>query len=1297
MVRWLSISLAAIVGLVAALLAGLWVLLKTPYGAGLVDDISRPIVANIVRDQLGADITYAPVIGPLPGQLVLQDLALSTDGEVWFESESIIVAWNPWALLRGDLRIERVIVDRSALRRLPALPDRSDDPAAVEADEPREGDYLPFDVDLQELIIDDFTLGSNILGTEQTLSLQAQARVLKPRLRLSLHAQTENGQDELFVTGDIDRRGTDLDLVLVSEADGAVALAAQTEDRLELRLRVAGDYDELEAELGAALGRYGMITGTAARLPEQNNALRTALTYQPGEILPDEAHELLGSRLRIVADIVERRRSVDIELQTLSGAFGALAGSVKGKWDDQRSLAADLEGALSEHVLDAFGAGQLGGGFDLQAQVDAIDDGFAYDGTLNAGALSLEIRSGLSTEDLLFGGEVAVTTPSIIGGPAVLEPLLAEGANLSAEARLTAAQILTVRGLSAQLGTSEGQRLFAEGVVEYDLQSPTVVSDLSLVAEAGVLALLLDGAQADGDLSMDINASGALDDLLLSVNGSVPGGAVRGDMVAPGTLRAELTGLPTHPTGTVSLTASDSYAFNVEVRTEDRLTAVDRLDVRFGALTLTGAGQYDQEISQGQATLNLDAGDRTRLITGQVVSGQLTADMSNEAGTGLVRIAVMADDLRLDDNAVGVLQVAASGPPEAVAFDVTASDIAVADLFVHGITSSGTLSVAEAREAAIDAFVVRLSDDSRDPQEISLVRPTTARWGDGISLASTRLSWLNDGIVTASAEISQTSWIAQLAAQRIAVPGTDTFISLQLNLDTNDTDPASFQVVAATEGRDDRYAIRADGRWTGREVLTEGIIIRSGRERLGSFDVAAPLNLIRTPALAVGVPDAPIAASLDYDDTFAPLLAFLPIRGEPVAGRLQATADIAGPLEAPAISGEITIAETRIEDPEVGITLVDLAGSIAFGGQGSTLVASIDLAGSGRERREKAVQLSGTIDTTPDDPSFNLRFVADRAQLARNAELEVRLTSDLVLAGTFEEATLSGPITIDEFDFAIPDTQAGEEAPTFVPVNIVRTDVPENGSTSPIEDPAEAPPLILNLNMTVDARNGVFIRGRGLESEWSIDLDVQGTADDPKLRGTINSVDGTLDLAGRSFALTEGLVSFTPESGLDPTLDVQAETVTGTSPDQITAIATVTGPSSQPTITFTSNPALPEEDVLALILFGRPANQLGAAEALQLAQAAATLSGTGPFGGAGLANGLRSGLGLDRLSYDPEGNSLTVGKYIAEGVYVSAVQGIGELGTAFSVVYEVSRFFSLETTLKSNGAQALSGNYKRDY
>ena len=71
----------------------------------------------------------------------------------------------------------------------------------------------------------------------------------------------------------------------------------------------------------------------------------------------------------------------------------------------------------------------------------------------------------------------------------------------------------------------------------------------------------------------------------------------------------------------------------------------------------------------------------------------------------------------------------------------------------------------------------------------------------------------------------------------------------------------------------------------------------------------------------------------------------------------------------------------------------------------------------------------------------------------------------------------------------------------------------------------------------------------------------------------------------------------------------------------------VSGPASQPTFAITSTPSLPQDEILARVLFQRASGNLSAFQALELANAAATLSGSGDA-----FEGLRRSLGVDNLN-----------------------------------------------------------------
>ena len=90
------------------------------------------------------------------------------------------------------------------------------------------------------------------------------------------------------------------------------------------------------------------------------------------------------------------------------------------------------------------------------------------------------------------------------------------------------------------------------------------------------------------------------------------------------------------------------------------------------------------------------------------------------------------------------------------------------------------------------------------------------------------------------------------------------------------------------------------------------------------------------------------------------------------------------------------------------------------------------------------------------------------------------------------------------------------------------------------------------------------------------------------------------------------------------------------------------GRSFSPSITFTSTPTLPQEELLARLLFGTSVLELSAAEAIQLSSAVAGLQN----GGLDPINAIRKAVGLDRLRFvsanaaTGQGTGIAVGKYI---------------------------------------------------
>jgi len=232
--------------------------------------------------------------------------------------------------------------------------------------------------------------------------------------------------------------------------------------------------------------------------------------------------------------------------------------------------------------------------------------------------------------------------------------------------------------------------------------------------------------------------------------------------------------------------------------------------------------------------------------------------------------------------------------------------------------------------------------------------------------------------------------------------------------------------------------------------------------------------------------------------------------------------------------------------------------------------------------------------------------------------------------------------------------------------------------------------LALGLDLKVDAPRAVFVHGRGLDAETGGELRVRGTSAAPQVSGGFDMRRGSFDLGGASLKFTSGKVSFAGtglSQKIDPTLDFLAETTSG----EITARLSVTGYADAPRIALSSTPEMPQDEILARLLFGVSAKQLSPLQLAQIAAAVATIAGVG--GDNNPLTAIQKSLGLDRLSTGttPTGGTVVeAGRYVSERVYVGAKQST-QGGTQAQVQVDLTKNLKLQATLGTGGTVPVQG------
>lgn len=397
-------------------------------------------------------------------------------------------------------------------------------------------------------------------------------------------------------------------------------------------------------------------------------------------------------------------------------------------------------------------------------------------------------------------------------------------------------------------------------------------------------------------------------------------------------------------------------------------------------------------------------------------------------------------------------------------------------------------------------------------------------------------------------------------------------------------------------------------------------------------------------------------------------------------GDIQLNVTLAGTIGNPDLSGAGTLAGGTFEDAASGIKLRDLTADMRFA-ESTLYITSI----TGRDKNGGRADAKGQVSFSDKGADANVSITMnDLRFLDRDEARAVGSGALLYRAIPGEAAKLTGNVKADRVDFAPLNSQA----PIVQAIPVQHINVSSRfGRRNATAQERPGKPFEVDVTMTAPAR--VFVRGRGLDSEWSMNARLQGPLSKPILSGEADLIRGEFDLLSKRFDLESGRIIFNG----DP---MQAMlNISGTrAATDLTAYVNVTGTIAVPKIALSSSPSLPDDEVLARILYDRSTTQLTALEAAQLASGLAALSGNQVFD---LAGAFRT-VGLDRVSFSGEGGAASVsgGKYVAKNVYVE-VTGGAEGEPAAQVEWEPKNNLSLVSRFSGTQTSRFSVRWKKDY
>lgn len=441
---------------------------------------------------------------------------------------------------------------------------------------------------------------------------------------------------------------------------------------------------------------------------------------------------------------------------------------------------------------------------------------------------------------------------------------------------------------------------------------------------------------------------------------------------------------------------------------------------------------------------------------------------------------------------------------------------------------------------------------------------------------------------------------------------------------------------------------------------------------------------------------APLSLSLDSQglmevklDGQVPLphvVSLLRLHDQEMGGRVEANLSIAGPVASPRVTGRLLVIEGAYENFRTG-TILKEASLLVTAENGRLLIQE-----AGASDGEKgSIALNGWFDLSPAlDFPFHVDIALRDATLIRHDTATAKMRGDLVFAGNRKGALLSGEVTIDPLEVRIPRRLP----PGIADLEIIEIHKEDKEAPVPeIRQPAQDP--FVEIRVTVIIPGRAHLTGRGLDSEWKGRLEIQGPIRNPSITGELSVVRGYFNFLGKRLNLTRGVVSFFGNVPPSPILNVTAEASTG----ETTAFLELSGKVESPEFALTSQPPLPNDEILSRLLFGRSVTQITPLQAVQLANALDVLAGRRGFD---LLDHTRRMLGLDLLEIRDRGTeldeaALRAGKYFAENVYIEVEQGMGpETGRA-SIQWEITPNITIQTEVGINAEAGAGIRWKWDY
>ena len=379
-----------------------------------------------------------------------------------------------------------------------------------------------------------------------------------------------------------------------------------------------------------------------------------------------------------------------------------------------------------------------------------------------------------------------------------------------------------------------------------------------------------------------------------------------------------------------------------------------------------------------------------------------------------------------------------------------------------------------------------------------------------------------------------------------------------------------------------------------------------------------------------------------------------------VSGQLDANLTLAGTLGAPAFNGELRLSGAQIDAYQINLALRELNFDARLNGN------VLQLDGSARAGADGRARIAGELAWRDSLPYGQLHLDGENLRVVNLPEARVQASPDVYMKVDGHRIDVTGTVTLPYARLLRPDQLA----------NAARTSGDEVIVSAGQGPGKESFHVFSDLTLRLGER--VTIDTFGLVGRLSGSL--RAVADDTGFnRGTgeLKVEEGKYTAYGRKLDIEHGRLQFKNGPLNDPVIDLRA---IKEFPD-ITAGVNVRGTLRQPRLTFFSDPAVSQSQIVSLLIAGGsldsvqntsdPQQRSNAARSNMLLQGSALLFQQ--FG---------SKVGLNDVSVESGLNndtSLVLGRYLSPRLYISYGVSLAESINTIKMRYTLGNAWTLKT------------------